>query len=108
VPTTSPTPGESLGARALAVLADPTAKLRATIEATLNRATSKGTYEQSGRDFHVVLVTTNEGISFTTEQIVARDQAYLLIPGRPWLHDPVVSGANRAPTLSGRSIPPMP
>ena len=100
VPTTSPTPGESLGARALAALADPTATLRATIEATLNGATSKGTYEQSGRDFHVVLVTTHEDITFTTEQIVARDQAYLLIPGRPWLRDPVVSGANRAPTLS--------
>ena len=98
VPTATPT--DSPGQRALAVLADPTAQLRATIEGTLNQATTEGTYEQSGRDFHLVLVTTLGGMSFTTEQTIARDQTYLLTLGGPWHHDPVVSGANRAPTLS--------
>lgn len=94
------TPTASPGARALAALADPTAQLRATVEGTLNQATTEGTYEQSGRDFHLVLVTTLGGTSFSSEQIIARDQTYLLTLGGPWLHDPVASGANRAPTLS--------
>ena len=67
---------------------------------TLDRATTTGTYDQAGRDFHTVLTTTLEGVSFTVEQVIADEQSFILSPGHPWLHDPVVSGAERAPTLS--------
>ena len=82
------------------MLADPVARIHATYEATVGHATSNGTYDQSGRDFHLVLTNTIEGVSFTVEQLVSGEQSYLLTPGRPWVHDVVVSGADRAPTMA--------
>ena len=93
----------SPGTTALRRLAESDARLFATIEGTLEidrPATVAGTYEQSGRDFHITLDTTMAGIDFTVEQKVVADQSYMLNPGRPWQHDIVASGSHRAPTLA--------